>query len=142
VCLNVGAGAQSGTADFFIMSNRALNTFSHDEAKRYQSYGQSIEKVVQVPILTLMEALQKHSSRRPNIVSLDVEGMDLKILQSFDFSACRPEVFCVETLTYVEDKSERKLTEIIELMHDKGYFTYADTWINTIFVDRKAWERR
>jgi hypothetical protein len=39
-------------------------------------------------------------------------------------------------LTYAEDKSERKIEEISALMHSKGYFTYADTYINTIFVDK------
>ncbi len=64
------------------------------------------------------------------------------ILQNFDFETYRPAVFCVETLTYTEDKSERKLTEIIELMHANGYLTYADTYINTVFVDAAAWKRR
>jgi hypothetical protein len=68
--------------------------------------------------------------------------MDFQILQSLDLDKWRPEVFCIETLTYTEDKTERKLREIIDHMLGKDYMVYADTYINTIFVDRKTWQRR
>ncbi|MEI7466364.1 MAG: hypothetical protein WCJ87_13545, partial [Burkholderiales bacterium] len=54
----------------------------------------------------------------------------------------RPPLFCVETLTYIEDGSERLLTEIIDFMRSQDYFDYADTYVNTIFIDRAAWARR
>ena len=63
----------------------------------------------------------------------------MQILKSFDFSHYRPEVFCIETLTYAENHSERKVTEILEFMKSNDYFNYADTYINTIFVDNKIW---
>jgi hypothetical protein len=66
----------------------------------------------------------------------------MQVLGSFDFSSFRPEVFCVETLTYTEDKTEQKIQGIFDLMIANGYMTYADTYINTIFVDRDAWLSR
>ncbi len=143
VHLNCGVGIQSGKADFYVMSTSTLNTFSKDEAERYQSYGhQRILKVIPMAVHTVNEIIEQHFEKCPNLVSLDVEGLDYAIMQHFDFSKYRPEVFCLETLSYTEDKSERKLTEIIELMHEKGYLTYADTYINTIFVDANAWKNR
>ncbi len=141
--LNCGVGIQSGEADFFVMSSSTLNTFSKAEAERYQSYGQQrIMKTIRIKLETVNEIIQRHFDKTPNLVSLDVEGMDYMILQSFDFKRYRPEAFCAETLSYTEDKSERKLTEIIELMHANGYSTYADTYINTIFVDTATWNNR
>lgn len=143
MCLNVGAAAHSGNAEFFIMTTKTLNTFSREEALRYQSYGNNkIEQTVQIPLLSIQEILKKHGDAPPNFISLDVEGLDLSILESFDFTSCRPEIFCIETLTYVEDKTERKLTDIIDFMISKNYFVYADTFLNTIFVAREAWDRR
>lgn len=75
-------------------------------------------------------------------MSLDTEGYVFKILKSLDFKNFRPEVFCVETLTYTENKTEKKETEIIDFMIEKGYFVYADTYINTIFVDKNKWINR
>lgn len=141
--LNCGVGTQSEEADFFVMSNSTLNTFSKAEAERYQSYGgQRIMKTIRVRLETVNDIIRQNFDRAPNLVSLDVEGLDYRILQNFDFRAHRPEAFCVETLSYTEDKSERKLTEIIELMQANGYLTYADTYINTLFVDAAAWKNR
>ncbi len=141
--LNCGVGVENGKAEFFIMSTSTLNTFSRAEAERYQSYGnQRIEKTLEIELKTANEIILQHFKSCPNFVSLDVEGMDYQVLRNFDFEKYRPQVFCIETLSYTEDKSERKLTEIIELMHENGYMTYADTYVNTIFVDKLAWQHR
>lgn len=144
ICLNVGIGVtQQAQVDFYVMSCRTLNTFCKDEAERYQSYGKhKIDDVMQIPLININDLIEKNFVTSPNIVSLDVEGLDLEILYSFDFSKYRPEVFCVETITYTEDKSEEKIEAIIQLMTSKNYFVYADTYINTIFLDRTAWADR
>jgi len=141
--LNCGVAPLAGEADFYVMSTSTLNTFSKEEAERYQSYGnQRILKTIRMPLKTVNEIIAQHCEQCPNLISLDVEGLDYSILQSFDFSKYRPEVFCLETLSYTENKSERKITEIIDLMHANGYITYADTYINTILVDASAWNNR
>jgi FkbM family methyltransferase len=141
--LNCGVGIKNETLDFFLMSSKTLNTFSRAEADRYVSYGnQKIQKIIKVEIKSVESIINESCKKIPNLISLDVEGLDFVILQHFDFNTYRPEIFCIETLSYTEDKSERKLTEIIELMKEKGYMVYADTYINTIFVDEKTWLER
>lgn len=141
--LNCGVGIVAGEADFFVMSTATLNTFSREDAQRYQSYGQHrCTKTIQVRLESINEIIRKHFDAPPNLLSLDIEGLDYTILQTFKFDECRPQVFCLETLSYTEDKSEQKLMEISELMHANGYMTYADTFINTIFVDISAWKNR
>ena len=139
-----GVGLTDGAADFYVMTTNTLNTFSREEALRYQGYGnQEILETIKVPLKPVNAILERHFRERcPNFISLDIEGMDLEILKTLDFQRFRPEVFCIETLTYTEDKTERKLDEIIEYMKSKDYTVYADTYINTIFVDRAAWQRR
>jgi hypothetical protein len=78
--------------------------------------------------------------RTPDLVSLDVEGLDLDILRSIDFSRYRPHVFCVETVSYAErDGSGVKNAPIHELMLQSGYKLYADTYINSIYVAESSW---
>lgn len=141
--LTCGVGPEQGVAEFYIMTTNTLNTFSKEEAERYQGYGrQRIEKIIRLPLLPVNEILQENFVACPNFVSLDVEGLDLQILKSIDFRRWRPEVFCIETLTYTENRTERKLDEIIEFMKDQNYMVYGDTYINTIFVDMQAWQQR
>lgn len=144
ICINMGIGLSAATeATFYIMNEATLSTFSKEEAERMCSYGNlSIEKAITIPLITLDEVIEKYLKSCPNFISLDVEGLDLEILKSFDFTRYRPEIFCVETITYTEDKSEKKIVPTIEFMLSNGYFVYADTYINTIFVDRAAWAAR
>lgn len=144
ICLNVGVGVTSAKeAPFYVMTSSTLSSFSKEEAERLVSYGhEKIKEVINLPLISFNEAVETYLHRKPNLISLDVEGLDLEILESIDFSRCRPEVFCVETLTYTEDNTGEKITPIIEFMQDNGYFVYADTWVNTIFVDRAAWKAK
>ncbi len=141
--LNIGIAPTEGIADFYVMSTPTLNTFSREEAERFASYGkQKIERVVPVRIRHINAVMAEEFGGAPNLLSLDVEGLDLPILLSLDFEHHAPDVVCVETLTYTEDRSERKITEIIEFMESRGYFVYADTYVNSIFVRQDKWRAR
>ena len=138
--LNCGVGPTEGIADFFILSTPGLNTFSAQEAAKYTASGSySVHHKMKIEIQLINHIIASNFSSCPNLVSIDIEGWDLAVLRSLDFHKYRPEVFCIETLSFTEDNSERKLTEIIDFMHQNDYITYADTYINTIFVDRKSW---
>lgn len=144
ICLNVGIGKGfHQEADFYIMSVPTLNTFSKEEAERYVSYGdKKIEQVIKMPLMDVNEIIKKYFNPFPDFISLDVEGLDFAILKSFDFESYRPKVWCIETLTYTENHTEEKIKETIDYMLSKNYFIYADTYINTIFVDKATWEKR
>jgi FkbM family methyltransferase len=144
ICLNVGVGVdERDSADFYVFATKTLSTFVKEEAERYQSYGnERIQEIRHVPLVPVNDILRRNFRQVPSFVSLDAEGIDLDILRAFEFAHFRPQVFCVETLSYTENKSERKQTEIIDLMIAQGYWVYADTFINTIFVDREAWQER
>ncbi len=138
--LNIGIGEHAGEMDFYVMSVRTLNTFSAVEAHAIEREGKvRIERVVGLPVLPVNAVLEKHCSTGLDFLSLDVEGLDLAILRGMDFSCFRPKVVCVETITYSEQRGGKKIPEIEAVMIDNGYFAYADTHINTIFVDRHIW---
>ncbi len=141
--IGIGGGQASTEADFYILSEKTLNTFSKEEAERCVSYGnKKIEKIVKLPLLPINEIMKKYFNPAPDFISLDVEGYDIVILKSFDFEKFRPKVWCIETLTYTEDKTEQKIQETVDFMISQGYFIYADTYINTIFVDKETWLKR
>lgn len=145
VCLNVGISCDSqDVADFYVMTSRSLNTFSKEDALRCQetqNFGkQKIEKVIQVPLWTVNDVMNEHLPSGVNLVSVDVEGLDFEIVKSFDFKKYQPEVFCVETLRYVEDGTLQKNYELIQFMEDENYSVYGETYINTIFVSKKVRE--
>lgn len=139
ICLNIGVGldTKKKDADFYVMSAKVLNTFSKEEAERFvKDEGQKIESIQKIPTISINQIISENFKDKPNFISIDIEGWDFEVLKCFDFEKYRPEVFCIETLTFTQYTNERKINSIIEFMKEKNYFVYADTYLNTIFVDK------
>lgn len=143
VCLNVGVGPERrASVPFYVTVPDTLSTFSKPELERMErEEGVRTAEVREVEIVTPQDLLARFDGV-PDFVSLDVEGLELDILRGFDLARNRPEVFCVETISYATDGSGIKNTEIIDFLKTQDYMMYADTYINTIFVDRERWTRR
>ena len=138
--LNIGVGDKDGSMPFYVMSSRTLNTFSEAEARAMEKEGKvAIEEVVSIPVRSIDSVLDEYFPVAPDLVSIDIEGFDLIVLRSLDFARHRPKVICAETLSYSSKREGGKIPEIAELMQDNGYFAYADTHINTIFLDKNLW---
>jgi FkbM family methyltransferase len=143
ICVEAGVGLSGATSSpFFVMSTKTLNTFSESEAKRYAAMGtHRIEKVLDVPMITLDEILvERFPEKAPTLISIDIEGLDFEVLSTLNFNKCRPPILCVETLCYSETREETKDPRIADLMKRNGYFVFADTYINTIFVEADRWK--
>jgi FkbM family methyltransferase len=139
VVLDVGVSVDGrAEADYYVIRERPqLNTFSREQADRYvaESGPGTIEKVVKMPLRAVNEILAEHfAAAPPDLVSIDVEGLDLPLLQTLDFSRFRPAVLCVETLVYGTNL-QREPT--LELLRGHGYAVRAGTFVNTIFVDEQ-----
>lgn len=145
ICLNAGISSeQKDITNYYMMSSDVLNTFSKKEADELiKTTNQTILNVVKIPLIPVEKVINKYfDGKTPNFISLDTEGYDLKILKSINFEKFRPEIICVETLTYTENNTEEKETEIIDFMAKKDYYAHANTYINTIFVDKNKWLNR
>lgn len=134
----VGINSKNETADFYIMSSRALNTFSREEAERISKGGNiKIDEVKKVKLININNVLSKYySDKTLDFLSIDVEGLDLEVLKSIDFIKYKPTVICVETIVFTEDRVIKKQQATIDFLLASGYLSYADTSINTIFVRR------
>jgi FkbM family methyltransferase len=132
--LNIGIGnGNQNSADLFILNNDVLSTFSEEEAKLYEKLGHKIKSKVKVPLISINDVIENKIGYCPDFVSIDIEGKEYEILETFDFSKFRPKIFCIETWSYAKTQKENN---IIELMHKNNYLTVADTTLNTIFKDR------
>jgi len=140
-CLHLGVCAETDPDNplqtFYVMASAALSSFSKQHVEATDQQPTHAEEVQMIGINDL---LATHCQRTPNLVSLDVEGMDLAILKAWDFKVHRPEIFCLETLSYSET-DQVKLYDIIEFMTSCGYIVVADTYINTILVRADAWKK-
>jgi FkbM family methyltransferase len=149
--LNTGIGfTEVAEADFYVFPNYAngLSTFSEKEARHWENTGMKglgkipVEKVIRIPLVPVNKILEKYfAGSAPNLISLDVEGLDLEILKGLDFNKYQPEVICVETLGYDENQQGFKMNDIIEFMLTQHYGIYADTRVNTIFARKDIFKK-
>lgn len=134
VSLNVGISPTANTsADYYIMESKFLNTFIKKEADRTK---QKIEKILNIPLVTINSIMETYFPHGVDILSIDTEGYDLEILQSLDFKKFHPKIICVETLRYDVNDVLQKSTGINEYLMAHGYFLYADTRVNSIFIKK------
>jgi hypothetical protein len=149
ICLNAGiAFDHQKEAPFYEFPSQAhgLSTFSKKEADFWETTGNEnigkfkVAKVINMPLISINEVIRKYFKPFPNFISIDVEGLDLQILQTLDFTLYKPEVFCIECIRYSEGNKEQIDTKIIDFMMQNGYFIYADTHINSIFCRKDIYK--
>jgi hypothetical protein len=78
----------------------------------------------------------------PTFISVDCKGIYVVIIKSIDFDKYRPALLCAETAEpCLNGHLERKDSEITNYMLSKDYVFYADTYVNTIFIDKVVLEK-
>ena len=143
----IGVGSTTNTTPrpYYVLTAQTMNTFSEKNAEQTinapQMYGsQRIEAVEYIPIIGINELFDKYIDYYGDIVSIDTEGMDEEIIYAINFQKYRPKIFCIETITQDSNHMFQKNMNIIDLLKKNGYIVYADTYVNTIFVDQKLWK--
>lgn len=138
--LNIGIGAQKGSFDFYIMEDEALNTFSENEKEALINMRHQLKETLKINMLPINEVLHTYFSEDlPDLISIDAEGVDIDIIQSFDFNKYFPKVICIETINYTSDGTGTKRVDLCSMIESAGYFEYANTNINSIFVNKAWW---
>ena len=139
--LNVGVRTdQTKNARFYVFEVSALNTFDESEAQLRQQKGIRIKEIIDIPLITINEILAENFMDVPHFLSIDIEGLDLPVLKCLDWKKYPIPIVCVETCLYSNTHVRDQVTEIPVFMESVGYFVYANTYINTIFVNKKWFE--
>ena len=68
--------------------------------------------------------------------------MEKEILRGIDFKKDSPAVICLETISFSSLGRGKKNYSLIDYLEKKGFLLYADTNINSIFVQKKIWQRK
>jgi hypothetical protein len=69
-------------------------------------------------------------------MSVDTEGHDLRVLESNDWNSFRPKILILETVEHKKDAGKKISHQFDGFMTAKGYFKLADTYINTLYVEK------
>ncbi len=131
----LGIAKTEGTALLYRYADPAFNTFSRTSAKELEKKTWlSPLPSIKVSVLPLASALSQHLPQGTTIdlLSVDVEGLDLEVLESNDWTRFSPRVIAVEDHGF--DAHEPARSRIFSFLRDKGYTLKAHTGPTLIFI--------
>ena len=116
-----------------MFNETALNGFSISISEGRQNEQYHVEKTINMPTLPLSKILDKYlpSGEEINFLSVDVEGLDLTVLASNDWSKYRPKVVLAEVLGSSLNKLEKD--PVYNYMATQGYTLFAKLIHTCIF---------
>ena len=140
---NCGVSQEAGFLDYFQFANPVFNTFSPARALELHNSGRKGRALVaqtSVEVLPLRDILLKADWRGKfgatiDFLSIDVEGKELDVISSIDFSYARPQLIVMETAVKTE-KQNGILAQ--RLLLDMGYRICGETGHDTFFRDGAA----
>ena len=120
---------------FHAFNEPAVNTFIPDFWEGNKS-NYKLLKIIDIEAVTLEYVLTRYLKEHTSIdfLSIDVEGMDLKVLQSNNWSRYRPKIVLVEDINCNEEYLSG--SKIITYMNSIEYELYAKTVNTLIFRER------
>ena len=116
------------------MNWHVFSTFDKEQAEVIQDKYQGRNNIVNVrklPLISVNTLGGYIGTNQVDLLSLDAEGLDLEILQQWDFEQHPPRVVCVEIYDPKEDRSN---DQIHELLIRNGYRLAASNPINGIYT--------
>jgi len=137
--IGIGSGMEDEFKDFYYYEGykKGLNTFSEVRVKEIENVLKDKTQKRSVMLSNINKIIAKYFTSVPDLLSIDVEGLDLEIMKSLDFEKYAPSVICCEINT-LNDKNEIvENVDLKQLLLTNGYFEYAHTFINGIYLHKK-----
>lgn len=104
-CLGVAVAAEAGEAEFIEVRSGLTQmsglsaTYDNDTLDTVRADPRHKEDVYKVATRTLPDLLEELGTPTPDLVSLDIEGGEVAVLEGFPFEAYRPKIWTIENNT-------------------------------------------
>ena len=141
VNLNIGIATKECRMNFFVVNKPALSTFSQNEITKLEGHPDlRVVRTIPIEVMTINKVIEEYSyGKCPDLLSIDAEGLSYEIIHSLNFQKYRPAIICIETISYSPKRDGIKDTDLIKEVESHDYIMLADTYLNSIFVDKKKW---
>jgi FkbM family methyltransferase len=132
-----GVSDEYGELSYYVFgATSTVNSFSEELSAKLVDSGEKIEKIIRIKVQPINDILEKHLKENQHIdfITIDVEGFELRILQSFNFEKYAPNYFLIEELEYTnKDFMQYYESPIYTILKDKGYIVAAKTKRTVIY---------
>lgn len=118
--------------EFTVADTVELSSLSPEHIRSFGTMAKKLSRV-RVPAMTVNRLIQHYHLGSPDILSVDLEGLDLEVLSQLDYSTYRPAVVICEPSSHFCAETGAKMTNLLGAV---GYSLAARTDVNLIFADR------
>lgn len=134
--LEIAIGEKEIELNYFNFKEKALNTFSEELANQYKLGGWELNNIILIKTYALSDILDYYLPKNKIIdfFSLDVEGFELKVLESNDWNKYRPKIILIEILDCKVEELYK--ADVAKFLVAQGYAFFAKT-VNTFFFKIK-----
>ena len=136
ITLELGVAGTQGTLSYYVFNDQGLNTFSRaraDDLEATTDY--HVTRRLTIPTLTLSAVLDRYlpPGQQIDLLSIDVEGLDLEVLRSNDWQRYQPRIVITEDL---ENRTRDLCAETpsVEFLRGVGYSPIAKTGNSVFFA--------
>ena len=136
-CLNAGIGPGAEPLRYYMFDAWELNPLDPKVAARRECEGHLIRSTCLVPVRPLADVLAEAMPRGTSIdlMTIDVDGMDLPVLRTNDWTRFAPRLLLVET--FEKDLRRVLASELAQFLLDLGYVPVAKTYNTLFFLDSR-----
>ncbi|MBX9765503.1 FkbM family methyltransferase [Patescibacteria group bacterium] len=129
----IGSG---GAGVYYSFSDGAYNTLDTEVAeKRIALPWLQLKKKIEVPLKPLSQLLFENSITEIGLLTVDVEGRDLEVLESHNWTV-RPDVIAVEDEHF--SPNEPRTSAVYAYLHNKNYALVGLCGLTLVFQDAKT----
>ena len=140
LCLNLACGDKNEELTMYISTETTDPSYGSDTATFDKNQMDNISKLYpsliwreeKIQLLTLDTVIGTVGIPRFDLLCIDVEGYDYKVLLGLDISKYRPFVICIER------NNDDEGNKIASYLMNNGYIMYANVVNDLIFVNKKG----
>ncbi len=137
LCLGVGSRKENMT--YYSFKESCYNTFNPNQAKSVQGQGAHLISEREVPVDTLENIFDKYLSMIGNkidVMTLDVETMELDVLSSNNWEKYRPQYIIMESLSSKDNMKSVFEDPAVAYLLERGYIVENRVFQSVFLKDR------
>ncbi len=130
---NVAISDKKGTGIIYNLPTDKIYGSLLKDGTSYLRKNNDILVTEEVSCVTIHDIIDKYEIKNITLLSIDVEGYELQILESIDFSIIKPTIIYFEKCHLGKDKFEK----CIDILNKQGYIVFEDNNVNAIAIIRE-----
>ncbi|QNM86257.1 FkbM family methyltransferase [Polaribacter pectinis] len=132
--INTAIADKNESVKVYEFSEDGVNTINKDFYDEIKNHANLISDSRTIDTLTLNEIIEEHKVSKIDLLCIDVEGHDFKVLQSINLKKYRPKLIVVEMLDNFDFKNLSE-SEIFSYLKENNYKLVGYLIANGYFID-------